>query len=195
MSARRPSSHRHILTAVTVVAAAVAVLCACTPGGQGAPAGADVERTETRGADASPSPTPSSTETPVPRGGDTLEPAVDPRCTRQFPGRALTIIHESDLEGRADLWPEVPDWAALCWTEWENEFTQVGWYATDPGMSQAEVYRTYEHALMGVGQAARVDSDDGEILTGIVPPQHSFWVLAERDHYRVTWSFDGEYAE
>jgi hypothetical protein len=93
------------------------------------------------------------------------------------------------------MWPEVPDFAALCWTEWENEYTQVGWYATDSGVGSAAVYRHYEHALLGIGATGRVTTDEGEILTGTVPAQHSFWILAPRDQYRVTWSLDGDYAD
>jgi|GEM_PF-1573542 len=141
-----------------------------------------------------PAPTPSPTETGLPTATRSQDAAVDPRCVREFPQHAR-VITEAELEGRPDLWPAVPDFAVLCWTEWENEYTQVGWYATDSGVGSAAVYRHYEHALLGIGVTGRASTDEGEILTGTVPPQHSFWVLAPRDHYRVTWSFDGEYAD
>lgn len=141
-----------------------------------------------------PTPTPSPTETALPTITRTDDVAPDPRCVREFPDHAR-VLAEAELEGRPDLWPAVPDFAVLCWTEWENEYTQVAWYATDSGVGSAAVYRHYERALLNIGVTGRARTDQGEILTGVVPPQHSFWMLAPRDHYRVTWSFDGEYAD
>jgi len=150
---------------------------------------------------APPTPTPATTtagstetSTPLPRVPGAADPReIDPRCLAQFPDRA-EIIDEAQVPGRPDFWPPAPEWAVLCFTELENDFTQVGWYATDPGISRAEIYRTYEHAIIGIGQTARATIPEGEIVTGVVLPDHSFWIIAGRDHFRVTWSQDGEYA-
>ncbi|WP_448808958.1 hypothetical protein [Agromyces bauzanensis] len=140
---------------------------------------------------------PDATETPTPLPDITAEPtveAIDPRCTRQFPGTAV-LLHEGELETRPELWPEVPSWAVLCATEWENDATQVAWYATDEGISRAEIYRYYEHEMAGYGEYGRAETADGEISTGVFPPQHSFYIEATRDQYRITWSIDGDYAD
>lgn len=171
------------------------VLTACLGGcAAGSPAAGRSPIAVPTGSVNTPSPTPSPTETGVPAVTGSRDAAVDPRCVREFPDHAR-VVSEAELEGRPDLWPPAPDFAVLCGTEWENEYTQVGWYATDSGVGSAAVYRHYEHALLGIGVTGRASTDEGEILTGTVPPQHSFWILAPRDHYRVTWSFDGEYAD
>ncbi|MBM7503800.1 hypothetical protein ACFPER_09965 [Agromyces aurantiacus] len=140
------------------------------------------------------SPPPTDTPLPDPPGGDAAR-ELDPRCAAQFPDTA-TILDETDLALRPPDWPAVPGWAVLCATEFENATTQVAWYATDPGISRAEVYRTYEHGMLEAGGiAGRAEIAEGEISTGVFPPDHSFWILATRDRYRITWSLDGQYAD
>lgn len=175
-------------TAVLVMLASGALLSGCAVPATTATSPADVAPSPTAAA------TPGETETAAPRVAGTSSPGIDPRCAREFPAQAR-MIDEAELEGRPDFWPEAPEWAALCWTEWENDDTQVGWYATDPGISQAEIYRHYEHALLGIGHTGRAQTGEGEIVTGVVPPRHSFWLISARDQYRVTWSFYGEYAD
>lgn len=189
---------RLALAVLACLAVAGAVAGCGAQAGSPPPQGAGAGPVSPAGAGASPtpSPSPSETETPVPTVGGASSEAIDPRCLRQFPAESTSPIHEAQLEGRPDFWPEAPAWAALCWTEWENEYTQVGWYATDEGVSRAEIYRYYEHELMGVGATGRAQTAEGEeFVTGVVPPLHSFWLLSGRDHYRATWSLDGEYAD
>ncbi|MGB4136957.1 MAG: hypothetical protein WA971_10355, partial [Microbacterium sp.] len=135
---------------------------------------------------------------PVPRVGD-AGGGIDERCLAVFPGTTEALV-ESDLDGRPSAWPPVPEWAVLCGAERESDTSQVAWYATDPGISRAEVFRTYERALAAVGQTGRAQTGraqtaEGEILTGVVAPEHSFWMETGRDLFRVTWAVDGEYAD
>lgn len=151
------------------------------------------------------------TPTPLPPGGgrdgaapaaDAEEPepaepgadGVDPRCAAVFP-LADAPLAEEELALRPEAWPEAPSWAVLCATEFENATTQVAWFATDGGIGREEVYAAYEAAIDGVGVHGRSEIAEGEISTGVFPPQHSFWILATGDVYRVTWSLQGEYAD
>lgn len=176
--------------AVTALALSAGVLLAATgcddspaAAGGGGPDGGGVS-----------SPSPSPTPTPLPGGRSTPEPeGIDPRCLAAYPDVPVRAA-ERDLALRPEFWPFAPEFAAFCWWEQDSPTSVIAYYATDPGIVRAEVYRYYEHAMGERGEYFRIDSEHGELLTGVFPPEHSFYIeFMNPDRYQINFGIGGDY--
>lgn len=173
-----------------LAAAAVVLLlvgCSSAPTGQmPVPAGAGT------------SPTPTPTQTALPGAHTSDRPdEIDPRCLVSYTDHDFDfVLNERDLLVRPEFWPFAPDWAVLCWAE-GSATEEIAYYATDVGIARAEVFRYYEDKFAGRGTHWRMTGDYGEILTGVYPPNHSYFI--EHDYemhtYVIDWAIDGDYAD
>lgn len=199
---RRPVVDRVGAWMLAVLVASATVLTGCdaliTPGGrEGGRAEADAPTpTPTVTSNPGSSPSPSPTETPLP-GGPSRDGAegVDPRCAAEYADVTIRE-YEGEIELRPEYWPIAPEFAAFCFWVRDDGNSAVAFYATDPGIVRAEIYRFYEHAFGDVGVHGRVDSDNGELLTGVYPPQHSYYIqFNSPNRYEINWAIDGDYAD
>lgn len=142
--------------------------------------------------DALPMPAPSATPSVTP---DTTQgdPAaqLDPRCVEEY-GAKAGFVFEGDIRFRPDGWPIAADFAVLCWIETVSTTEQVGHYATSYYTPYDRVLRHYEGALSG-GAHARVDSTDGELLTGVLGDASFYIASTGTSRYAIHWAIDGEY--
>ncbi|MDH6179983.1 hypothetical protein M2152_000165 [Microbacteriaceae bacterium SG_E_30_P1] len=126
---------------------------------------------------------------------------IDPRCREAYPAVDYATLgytgspDESLLTLRPDQWPAVPDFAVFCWSTL-SAAEEVAYYAIDTEVPYGELYDYYEESFGDLGIHGRAPSDTGELLTGVFPPEHSYFVDYEpQDAYSITWALQGEYSD
>lgn len=128
---------------------------------------------------------------------DPVADGIDPRCFESYPELPATEpLLESELLIRPADWPTAPDFAVLCWSVVDGN-QETAYYATDPGITADDVFSHYEERFGDKNIHDRVEADTGILLTGVYPPEHSYYLEHDPawDAFTTTWSIDGDYAD
>ncbi len=139
-----------------------------------------------------PLPVPSDTPTALPDVHGTPTPeAIDPRCIEQY-GDHAQLVFEGEIRVRPDGWPAPADFAVLCRVVTHSDTEQTGHYALSYYTSFDTVVRHYESTFQG-GHHGMAPTDDGEILTGVLPPASYYIESTGTGTYAIHWAIDGDW--